>query len=227
MQERRSEGSVPLEVVELGFLAKWVNKEHYVTAGMVEVLDPARNILFDSGWIGENIHGRYGMALAETVDPHTGKIIDVVTGTGTGIFRRLTPDQYAAVLHYNPKDFSVEFAGLIIISTEYTTVKELIRCRRTKGLDGRITIGLHGHDDEIVKHAEELKMIITAEGARNGSIELAIDTRRVADEFTVEEILERGVCIRNHGIITLGRNAQEAISKMRSLSFEAKKLSGK
>ena len=179
-------------------------------APMVTKLQAWRHIFFRLNFIGQD-PGRYDGAgfgnVSARVPPHTGMKGErafVVTGTQTGARPLLGLGDYCVVSRYDIRLNRVTSFGESLPSSESMTHGAIY------DLNPAIRFVFHGHIPVIWRNAQALKLPISRPQIAYGTIEMAHEVHRLYRETSLsdQKILAMGG--HEDGIISFGKNADEA-----------------
>ena len=191
---------------------------------MVGSLQAWRHIFFRLNFIGQD-PGRYDGAgfgnVSARVAPHTGmkgKRKFVVTGTQTGARPHLGLRDYCVVESYDIRLNRVSSFGETMPSSESMTHGAIY------DLNPAIRFVFHGHIPVIWRQAKALRLPLTREEIPYGTPEMASEVARLYRETSLSD--RRVLAMGGHedGIISFGKNADEAGSALVSTLSQALQL---
>ena len=122
----------------------------------------------------------------------------IITASGLKNKENLTEDCFVYVKDYDEKTNTFYVEGKKKPSSE-SIMHHLIY----KKCEEDINAVFHGHNDVIVKNADELKLHLTEKEYESGTIELAKEVLKVLGENKV-------IVLKNHGFVSLGTTMKEA-----------------
>lgn len=132
----------------------------------------------------------------------------IISGTQTGGKPFLKASEYALVTACDPMTNSVSAQGESKPSSEALTHGQLYQ------LDMDIGSVVHVHCPEIWQRAEELRLPLTGMNAAYGTPEMALEVERL---YTAAAVREKKILVlagHEDGVVSFGRNVEEACTVM-------------
>lgn len=169
-----------------------------------------RDLLVMTGLVGQD-PARYGGAgygnVSARVGPYPGERgarAFVITGTQTAGLREVGAEHFCLVRRYEAARNRVESAGPILPSSEAMTHGAIY------DLGPQIRYVFHAHTPAIWRQARALHLPTTAPSVAYGTPEMASEVQRLFRETALAELRILAMGGHEDGIITFGRDAEEA-----------------
>ena len=121
----------------------------------------------------------------------------VITASGLKNKENLADDCFVIVKAYD------EQTNTFIVEGKKRPSSESIMHHLLYRACGDVNAVFHGHNDLIVKYAEEMKLPVTKKEYESGTIELAKEVLKVLGDKKV-------IVLKNHGFVSLGTTMKEA-----------------
>ena len=180
------------------FNCQWT-KSAPLDEAWIRDLNVWRDKLYQLGLIGLNEDGiGYG-----NISIRFRKNQFIISGSGTGKFKKLTEEHYALVTDYDVKKNAISSTGSIIASSESLT---------------HAMIYEHASDVHAVMHVHHFKtwkkllntLPATAENIEYGTPEMANEIARLFNEQKLSQYKIFAMAGHNEGIVSFGKNLDQA-----------------
>ena len=180
------------------FKTNWV-KEELAATDKLQRLNHWRNKLFDLGLIGANKDGTgFGNISVRLEEKRF-----LITGTSTGIIRKLTARHYTRVTEFDIDNNSLTCYGPIVASSESLTHGIIY------GHTSAINAVIHIHNNVLWKQLMH-RVPTTSPNVKYGTPEMAFEMRRLLSSGSMR--YHRIIVMAGHedGLISIGRDLDEA-----------------
>lgn len=187
------------------FTYSWMRKDA-IPGEAFEEINPWRQKLYTLGYIGQYPNGIGYGNISLRIDHHS----FLISGSGTGAKTELSMADYALVTEYDIERNHLTCAGLTRASSESLTHAAIYE------LSEEIKVVMHIHHQEMWRRLMG-KVPTTREGVSYGTLEMANEMKRLAQESTL--LQKRILVMAGHveGIITFGHSLPEAYQVLNTI----------